>query len=74
MKNKEQLIKRVIQQMEWDLVYGDVGCVEELLSFIPVPNLIQSLDEDEWSEYEGFEEMSQEARNRAKEVVNYGKV
>lgn len=51
LKNKEQLIETVIQQIIVDVHCGDLEAVEELLGFVPVENLIGYLPEEEWKPF-----------------------
>lgn len=45
------LVDEVIEQVKKDVADGDVTVIEELLKFIPIENLIQSLPEEEWAKY-----------------------
>ena len=51
LKTKEQLINRVLDELNEQVCNGDFTVLEELLSFIPNDKLIGSLDEDEWKIY-----------------------
>lgn len=49
----QQLIDEVIDVIEVDLLAGDQTVLEEILRFVPVKNLIQSLPEEQWDKYKG---------------------
>lgn len=50
--DKQKLINAVIEQLTNDLNSGDCTVLEQLLKQIPVDNLIQSLPEESWKEFE----------------------
>ena len=47
---KSKLINRVIGVIKDDIEHN-IESLEELLSFVPIVNLIQYLNEDEWDNY-----------------------
>lgn len=49
---KQDLIDEVIEDLKEQFSKGDYTVLEELLFFIPVENLIHSLDEEKWYKYE----------------------
>ena len=51
MKNREQLIDKVIEHLREDILAGDVTVLEELLGFIEKDKLVQALPEEEWQEF-----------------------
>lgn len=51
LKTKEELIDTVLEQIVMDVHCGDSEAIEELLSFIPVENLIGYLPEEDWKPY-----------------------
>ena len=50
-KSKEDLIETVLQQIVMDVHCGDSEAIEELLSFIPIGNLIAYLPEEDWKQF-----------------------
>jgi hypothetical protein len=48
---QQKLLNSVIERLKQDFEQGDYTVLEELLSFIPAENLIQSLPEDQWEGY-----------------------
>lgn len=51
----EQLIDEVIDSLKKDIAIGDLTVLDELLRMIPTRNLIQSLDEGRWKEFDEIE-------------------
>jgi hypothetical protein len=47
----DDLVDRVIEEIERDILNGDLTAVDELLKFIPTKNLIAFLPEEEWEKY-----------------------
>ena len=52
-QTKEELIDRLISQIKSDIEHGDTTVLAELLGFVPDTNLVHSLPEEEWTEFEG---------------------
>ena len=50
-KTKQDLIETAVKQIELDIHCGDVEALEELLTFIPVENLIAYLPEEDWKPF-----------------------
>lgn len=50
-EEKQVVIDAVIEQLKKDFENGDYTVLDELLGFIPINTLIQSLPEEEWSKY-----------------------
>jgi hypothetical protein len=50
-KNKQDLIEKVVEQIKEDLHCGEVEALEELLTFVPVENLIGYLPEEDWKPF-----------------------
>jgi len=50
-KLKQDLIEEVINEMTTSIWQSDYEAIEELLSFIPVENLIEYLPEEFWEKY-----------------------
>lgn len=50
-KSKEDLIETVYKQIELDIHCGEVEAIEELLTFLPVVNLIEYLPEEDWKQF-----------------------
>jgi hypothetical protein len=48
---KEKLYGEVLNTIQNDIFHGDHTAIDELLSFIPVENLIGFLPEEKWSKY-----------------------
>jgi len=48
---KQALIERVLEEIKHGIAIGDVTAIEELLTFVPVENLIYFLPEEEWDDY-----------------------
>lgn len=55
-KSKQDLIETVYKQIELDVHCGEVEAIEELLTFLPVVNLIEYLPEDEWKQFKHLRE------------------
>jgi len=55
-KEKQVLIDAVIADLKKDFEAGDYTVLEELLFMIPNENLIHSLPEEDWKEYENVKE------------------
>lgn len=53
----EELINEVIDSIKSDVANGDVTVLDELLRFIPKRNLIQSLSEERWSEFDEIKDL-----------------
>jgi hypothetical protein len=51
---KQELVDEVIENLKKDIKSGDLTVLDELLKFIPNKNLVQSLDEERWSDYKHF--------------------
>lgn len=45
------LINRVVEQIKRDIEQNDETALCELLSFVPVKNLVQYLPEEEWTKF-----------------------
>jgi len=50
-KTKQQLIDRVLDELNESVCNGDFTTLEELLNFLPNKYLIGSLNEEEWKVY-----------------------
>lgn len=50
-EEKQVVIDAVIERLKEDFKQGDFTVLDELLGFVPIKNLIQSLPEEEWSKY-----------------------
>ena len=50
-KSKQDLIETVYKQIELDVHCGEVEAIEELLTFIPLENLIEYLPEEDWKQF-----------------------
>lgn len=50
-KTKQDLIETVYKQIELDIHCGEVEAIEELLTFLPVVNLIEYLPEEDWRQF-----------------------
>ena len=50
-KSKQDLIETVYKQIELDIHCGEVEAIEELLTFLPVVNLIEYLPEEDWKQF-----------------------
>lgn len=50
-EEKQVVIDAVIEQLKKDFEQGDFTVLDELLGFIPINNLIQSLPEEQWTKY-----------------------
>ena len=48
---KQEIVDAVIESLKKDFNLGDYTVLDELLSFIPIKNLIQALPEEEWPKY-----------------------
>ena len=53
---KQELIDAVIEDLKKGFEIGDYTVLNELLSFIPVKNLIQSLPEKDWNKFNNIED------------------
>ena len=51
LKSKEELIETVRKQLELDVHCGEIEAIEELLTFVPVENLIGYLPEEDWKPF-----------------------
>jgi hypothetical protein len=51
---KQDLIDKVVNQIQSDIHHGDTEALSELLEFVPLKNLIYYLREDEWSIFENL--------------------
>jgi len=51
MSTKEDLIKKVVEQIKEDVHCGEVEAIEELLGFLLNENLIEYLPEEEWKQF-----------------------
>lgn len=51
LKTKQDLIETVYKQIELDIHCGEVEAIEELLTFLPVVNLIEYLPEEDWKQF-----------------------
>jgi hypothetical protein len=51
---KQDLIDKVVNQIQSDIYHGDTEALSELLEFVPLKNLIYYLREDEWSIFENL--------------------
>lgn len=51
LKSKEDLIETVYKQIETDINDGEIEAIEELLTFLPVENLIEYLPEEKWKQF-----------------------
>ena len=61
-KTKQDLIEKVVEQIESDLHCGFKETVEELLKFVPVENLIAFLPEEDWKHFKHLKDEPQEIR------------
>ena len=50
-KSKQDLIETVYKQIELDIHCGEVEAIEELLTFLPIVNLIEYLPEEDWKKF-----------------------
>jgi enolase len=50
-KSKQDLIETVYKQIELDVHCGEVEAIEELLTFLPIVNLIEYLPEEDWKQF-----------------------
>jgi hypothetical protein len=50
-KTKQDLIETVYKQIELDVHCGEVEAIEELLTFLPIENLIEYLPEEDWKPF-----------------------
>ena len=50
-KDKQNLIEKVVEQIKEDVHCGEVEAIEELLTFLPVVNLIEYLPEGDWKQF-----------------------
>lgn len=50
----QRLLDRVVEVIRRDIDGGDYSAVEELISFCPQENLIQSLPEEEWKQFDNL--------------------
>lgn len=50
-ERQQELVDDVIESLKEDFKSGDYTVLEELLKFIPMKNLVQSLEEEKWSKY-----------------------
>ncbi len=50
-ERKEKLVDAVIEELKDDFKHGDYTVLDELLKFIPLPNLVQSLPEEMWKNF-----------------------
>ena len=48
---KQKVVDAVIDDLKKGFVYGDYTVLEELLSFVPITNLIHSLPEEDWEKF-----------------------
>ena len=51
----DKLLDAVIDQIREDFSYGYSEAVYELLSFIPVKNLVHYLPEEDWEQFKDLE-------------------
>lgn len=54
-RTKEDLIEKVMEQMEIDFHCADIEAIEELLTFCPIENLVAYLPEDESGPFRSLE-------------------
>jgi hypothetical protein len=52
--DKQKLIDTVIESLRENIANGDFTVLEELLGFIPTNNLIESLSEEQWKDFESL--------------------
>jgi hypothetical protein len=50
-KTKQDLIETVYKQIELDIHCSELEAIEELLTFLPVQNLIEYLPEEDWKQF-----------------------
>ena len=50
-ERQQELVDEVIESLKEDFKSGDYTVLEELLKFIPMKNLVQSLEKKKWSKY-----------------------
>ena len=50
-KTKQDLIETVVKQIITDVHCGDVEAIEELLTFVPIENIIAYLPEEDWRKF-----------------------
>ena len=51
MKTTNDLIETVYKQIELDVHCGEIEAIEELLTFLPIVNLIEYLPEEDWKQF-----------------------
>lgn len=56
---KDNLIDAVIEEIKNDIQKGDTTVLAELLGFLTVKQLVESLPEEEWAKYECFNLINQ---------------
>jgi hypothetical protein len=62
-KDKEDLIDTVYDQIMHDIKIGYGEAIEEIITFLPVVNLIEYLPEERWEEFEHLREELQTIKN-----------
>jgi radical SAM superfamily enzyme with C-terminal helix-hairpin-helix motif len=62
-KDKEDLIDTVYDQIMHDIKIGYGEAIEELITFLPVVNLIEYLPEERWEEFKHLREELQTIKN-----------
>lgn len=56
LKSKENLIEIVVEQIRQDVHCGEYEALAELLTFLPVVNLIEYLPEEEWKQFKNLKD------------------
>ena len=62
-KDKEDLIDTVYDQIMHDIKIGYGEAIEELITFLPIVNLIEYLPEERWKEFKHLREELQTIKN-----------
>jgi len=68
-KSKQDLIEKVMEQIEIDVHCGDYEAIEELLGFCPIENLIGYLPEEEWKPFRHLEESDIRTQNALTNLI-----
>ena len=62
-EDKEDLIDTVYDQIMHDIKIGYGEAIEELITFLPIVNLIEYLPEERWEEFKHLREELQTIKN-----------
>lgn len=68
-KTKQDLIESVVEQIKEDVHFHEYEALEELLSFIPIKNLIVFLSEDENKQFKHLE--NEETSINVKDLISF---